>query len=294
MPTAVRQTLRALDTFDDPRLADFRPLERTVLQRPPVLHPGAALAGSHLLLVGVWLAIWQSPASIWSWAVLLAALLPLRAWAERSRERAASGMVSVGMAAAAALGELAVASALLAKGASDGVLLAVFLAWTLLAVAAGWRYACESDRWSMARLSLGTDPTVPRPGSEEEAAGQYRDLPERMDRWSTRLNSIGPYGWLLVGVAALLPVFSETRFVVGLGGVCLVYQVLQSALGSVSKLIAAVVASRCAAPSQRDEVEAAVVETEKGRTVVPGRDRIYRWYPTSDNRRRTTKRCSAA
>jgi len=139
----------------------------------------------------------------------------------------------------------------------------------------------------MARLSLGSDPTVPRPGSDEEAAGQYRDLPERMDRWSAKLNSFGPYGWLAAGALALLPAVSETRVVIGLGGVWLAFQALRSALTGISNLIAAIVESRCAAPSQREDVGPAVVETEKGRMVVQGRDRVYRWYPATDQRRRT-------
>lgn len=295
MPTAVRRTLYALDTSDSSSLADFRRVELDTLSaRPPALHPAVALVVSHLLLAGLWLAIWQSSAWIGNWVVLLATLVPVHQWAARSREHVASGMLSSLLTSLAALAELGLASALLTSFGSDGLSLAVFLAWAVLAVSAGWRYACERDRWSMARLSLGSDPTVPRAGSDEEAAGQFRDLPERMDRWSIRLNWFGPYGWLLVGVATLLPAFTESRVVVGLGGLWLAFYALRTALAGVSNLIAAAVASRYAASSQRDEVEPAVVETEKGRTVVQGRDRTYRWYPDADKRRRTTKSCSAA
>ena len=295
MPAAVHQTLRALETNDGSPVDDFRRIELAAqLERPPTLHPAVALVTSHVLMASVWLAVWQSSAWIWSWVVLLIALVPLRGWAARSRERIASGTASSGLTSLAALVELALASALLTSFGSDGLLLAVFLAWAFLAVAAGWRYACERDRWSMARLSLGSDPTVPRPGSEEEAAGQYRDLPERMDRWSAKLNCLGPYGWLAAGALALLPALSETRAMVGVGGVWLAFQALRSALAGMSNLIAALVESRCAALSQREEAEPAVVETEKGRMVVQGRDRTYRWYPATDKRRRTTKSCPAA
>jgi hypothetical protein len=229
-------------------------------------------------MTGVWLAIWQCSPGIWNWSLLLAALLPLRGWAARSRQRVASGSASSGLNSLAALIELTLASALLTSLGSDALSLAVFFAWSIVAVAAGWRYACERDRWSMARLSLGSDPTVPLPGSEEEAAGEYRDMPERMDRCSMRLNSFGPYGWLLVGIAALLAAVPDARLMAGWGAVWLAFQALRSALAGVSDLVGALVAMRCAARSSPDEMEPAVVETERGRTVVQGRDRVYRWY----------------
>lgn len=315
MPTAVSQTLRSLDACDGPALADFRRAELNVpSQQPPSLPPAVALLAAHLMEACVWVAILESAryASlagrlgarwIWAWTVCLAALVPLRRWAARSRDRqakAAGKQFSGWMTPLVAIVELALGSAILTTGAGDALLFAVFLAWAVLAVAAGWCYACERDRWSMARLSLGSDPTVPRPGSEEEEAGQYRDLPDRMDRWSVRLNSFGPYGWLLAGGLALLPALSEgissARLAIGLGGVWLVYQALRAALHGVSKLIvAAALSSAVQAHHDADDMEpAAVVETETGRTVVQGRDRIYRWHAPIDNRQRTTKRRSAA
>jgi hypothetical protein len=73
-----------------------------------------------------------------------------------------------------------------------------------------------------------------------------------MDRWSARLNSFGPAGWLLVGVPGLLQAFSggvsSAKLAIWLGGLLLTYQALRSALNGISKLMAAAISWRSAAP----------------------------------------------
>jgi len=173
---------------------------------------------------------------------------------EAVETRALSG----GLALLVSIVELALASALLTIGANGELLLAVFLAWALLAIAVAWRYACERDRWITARLSSGHDtrqvqePADRQPKIADDAPGRYHDTSERMDRWSARLNSFGPAGWLLVGVPGLLPAFSggvsSAKLAIWLGGLLLTYQALRSALNGISKLMAAAISWRSAAP----------------------------------------------
>ncbi len=107
-----------------------------------------------------------------------------------------------------------------------------------------------------------------------------------MDRWGVLLNSFVPGGWLLAGVAALMPAFSvgvpATSLAVGLGGVLLAYQALRSALAGASNLIGAGVSWRAAAPLFR---AATAVEPEgaaegaAGRTVLDASDVTFRYRP---------------
>jgi ATP-binding cassette subfamily B protein len=242
-------------------------------KKHPVKTLAAAFLAAHLAEAFVWLAIWQSAGQaslssqlgidwLWGWTLLLAVLVPMRIWAARSRGRFFSRLTAVegvetralsgGLAALISIVELALASELLTLGGNGGLLLAVFLAWALLATAAGWRYACERDRWSTAHFAMPyyvSHDGVP-------ALGRYLDTPERIHQWSDRLNSFGPAAWLSIGVLALMPALSagasSARLAIGLGGVLLAYQALRSALGGVSNLIESAISRRSTA--LRDDV----------------------------------------
>jgi ATP-binding cassette, subfamily B, bacterial len=245
--------------------------------------PGTAAAflAAHAAAACVWVAIWQSTGRaslsgqldigwIWRWALLLASLAPLRFWAAWSQRRFSVGVVGLlkqslaaganrlpagavralwgGLASLVSVVELALASAVLTMGASDGMLLAVFLAWALLAIAIAWRYTRARDRWTGACFGIAPDPNM----HDDYALNQYCGTSARIDWWAVRLNSFGPNGWLFIGLLGLMPAFFEgasaNGLAVGLGGVLLAYQALRSALRGVSNLIGAAVSWREAAP----------------------------------------------
>ncbi len=251
-------------------LLEAIPNERPVLA-PAAGVTVAGFLAAHGAAACVWLAIWQyaGQASLsawfdsswmWRWTLLLAALIPLRFWSawwqgrlailvgglwpagKGSRDDAELAF-SGGLASLVSVVELALASSLLTLGAngsarggaSGGMLAAVFLAWTLLAMAIAWRYARARDRWSISR-----DPAI-----HDSGLNAYHGTSARMDRWAVRLNSFGPNGWVLIAVLGLVPAFyggaSPSDLAVGLGGVLLAYQALRSALPGVSNLIGALV-----------------------------------------------------
>jgi len=207
--------------------------------------------------------------------------------------------LSGGLAAAVSVVELALAGAFLTMGASGGLLVTLFLAWLALAGGIAWRFARERSRWTDARLTmthrlieqmtghrtrLVQEPGEGRHAQEDEALSTYHAVSARMDRWGVLLNSFVPSGWLLAGVAALMPAFSgsaqATSLAVGLGGVLLAWQALRSALAGASNLIGAGVSWRAAAPlfQAATAVEPeGVADSAAGRTVLDASDVTFRY-----------------
>jgi ATP-binding cassette, subfamily B, bacterial len=256
-------------------LLDVIPNQRPVLA-PAAGVTVAGFLAAHAAEACVWLAIWQYAGGaslsarfdsswIWRWTLLLASLVPLRFWSTWSQGRLAilvGGLwkhrlpadkgtredaelaLSGGLASLVSVVELALASAVLtlsasrsaSGGASGGILLAVFLAWALLAIAVAWRYSRARHGWSISHY-----PAV----HDDYRLSPYRGTSARMERWAVRLNSSGANGWVLIGVLGLVPAFyggaSPTDLAVGLGGMLLAYQALRSALSGVSNLIGAAV-----------------------------------------------------
>lgn len=207
--------------------------------------------------------------------------------------------LSGGLSAVVSVVELTLAGGVLAMGASAGLLVTLFLAWLALAGGIAWRFARERSQWTDARLAmthelveqmtghrtrLVQEPAEECHAQEDGALSAYHVLSARMDRWGVLLNSFVPGGWLLAGVAALMPAFSAgaqaTSLAVGLGGVLLTWQALRSALAGASNLIGAGVSWRAAAPLFRaatamepeDDTESAA-----GKTVLDASDVTFRY-----------------
>jgi ATP-binding cassette subfamily B protein len=153
--------------------------------------------------------------------------------------------LSGGIAAALGALELALALAVLAGG-SGGWMHALSLAawlWVVTALAIG--YGRLRARWTAARLEM-THGLVERMTGyrtrlaqqsadqlhrgEEEELERYLALSSAMDRAATRLPSLAARGWLLVGLAGVVPAFvrggEAAGVAVALGGVLLAWQSL--------------------------------------------------------------------
>jgi len=319
-----------------------------------VFRTAASFLLAHVAEACVWLAIWRAagqaslsgrldPGWMWGWALLLAALVPLRVWAAWSQGKLSIGVggllkqrllagalrlragevaqegagrffssvteaeavetlaLSGGLSSIVSIVELTLAGAVLAMGASGGLLLTLFVAWLAAAAGMAWRYARERSRWTGARLAMTHDlieqmtghrtrlvqePSGQRHVHEDEALSAYHSVSARMDRWAVRLNSLAPNAWLFIGVLGLMPGFcggvSPASLAVGLGGVLLACQALRTALGGVSNLIGAGISWREAAALFRaaEAMEpAGVTEAAPGRTALDATDVTFRYRP---------------
>jgi ATP-binding cassette, subfamily B, bacterial len=152
--------------------------------------------------------------------------------------------LSGGIAAALGAVELALAFAVLAGGAGGWVHALSLAAWLGVVAALAVRYGRLRARWTAARLEM-THGLVERmvgyrtrlaqqaPGrmhhGEEEELERYLALSAAMDRAAARLPALAARGWLLVGLAGVVPVFVRgggTGVAVALGGVLLAWQSL--------------------------------------------------------------------
>ncbi|HYH80133.1 MAG TPA: ABC transporter ATP-binding protein [Longimicrobium sp.] len=158
---------------------------------------------------------------------------------EAMESLALSGGIAAGLGAV----ELALAFAVLAGG---GWMHALSLAsWLCVVAAMAARYGRLRARWTAARLEMThglvermtgyrtrlaqQDPARLHRGEEEELE-RYLALSAAMDRAAARLPSLAARGWLLVGLAGVVPAFvrggAVSDVAVALGGVLLAWQSL--------------------------------------------------------------------
>jgi len=279
---------------------------------------------AHALQTFLWLAIWWAAGqaalsgridAAWmeGWALLIAALVPVRIWATWTQGKfsvGASGLLkqrllagalrlkagqvanegagkffsrvteaetlemlvlSGGVMAAVSVLELAVAGAVLSlDGASfgtGGLLVLLLAAWTAVAVLVLWRYARERAPWTEARMALTHDtveqmtghrtrlsqePPECRHTMEDQTLERYHRISARMDRWGVAVSAVVPNGWLVAGLAGLLPAFlrnaNSSEMAAGLGGILLAHQALRHMSSGAAQLVGAGISWKSVAP----------------------------------------------
>lgn len=176
--------------------------------------------------------------------------------------------LSGGMLGLVAGGELLVAAAVLARGPGGVGHALVLGAWVGLCVVLGVRSARWRIRWARTRLDLthalverlvghrtrlAQEPPARWHEGEDPELEHYLAQSKRLDGTLVGLEGFLPRGWLVLGVAGLVPAFaggqtSPAALAVGLGGVLLAYQSLHSLLVALAQLSGAWVAWRQVAP----------------------------------------------
>jgi len=217
----------------------------------------ALMTAVPLRAVSVW---WQGTLGIRAGAALKRRLLDgaLRLRADEVRHQGAGRFLgtvieseameslALGGGIAAALGalELAAGFAVLAAGAGWGMAMAL-AAWCAVVLALAARYHRLRRGWTEARLEmthalvermvgyrtrLAQEDAASRHGDEDEQVGRYLALSAAMDRAGARLPGLAARGWLLVGLAGILPAWVRGGGTAGvaaaLGGVLLAWQSL--------------------------------------------------------------------
>lgn len=164
--------------------------------------------------------------------------------------------------------ELALSASVLWLGAAGLLQLAVMALVTTVTIALAWNYYRHRSAWTTARLEmthelvermtghrtrLAQEPPAERHTSEEQMAQKYVTLSIRMDRAGARLTGLVPRLWMLLGVAALAPVFVEGRassgeMAVSMGGLLLAWQAYRRLTAGLANLAGAAISWKQVAP----------------------------------------------
>jgi ATP-binding cassette, subfamily B, bacterial len=168
-----------------------------------------------------------------------------------------------GMALLRSVLQLGFAAWILAQGAAAGMHLILLTAWTLLALALGWNYFRRLRSWSLARLDmthalietmvghrtrLAQEPPERSHVGEDSALQNYLHLSGAMDR-SAMATTMGiSSGWVIVGLAGLVPAFvgnpavSPTAIAISLGGILFAQRAFSGIADGLAAVARAIVA----------------------------------------------------
>jgi len=149
----------------------------------------------------------------------------------------------------------------------SGLLVLLLAVWMAIAALATWRYARERARWTEARLALthatveqmtghrtrlAQEPPERRHKDEDEALERYHQISARMDLWGMAVSAAIPNGWLITGLAGLLPAFlrnaNSSELAAGLGGILLAHQALRHMSSGAAQLVGAGISWKSVAP----------------------------------------------
>ncbi|MBV8865703.1 MAG: ATP-binding cassette domain-containing protein, partial [Acidobacteriaceae bacterium] len=157
--------------------------------------------------------------------------------------------------------------------------------WTLLTALAAWQFSRAFARWTDVRMVMTEDlveamvghrtrvAQLPRKEwheTEDQALHGYLTVSKSLDNTGAWLIAAVPRGWLVAGLACLLPAIgvrhaANTKIELTLGGVLVAYSALRKLTGSFADLAIARVAFRRIKPL----FQAAARQEKLGETLVP-------------------------
>lgn len=157
--------------------------------------------------------------------------------------------------------ELALAALVMARGAAGWLHVAALVLWVAITVVQAVRVFRLRRRWTDCRVTMTNDLVERMAGhrtrlaqqrreqwhaGEDESIERYVELSRTMDRANVVLG-LSPRGWILVGVAALVPPLvldgaGPTALAIALGGVLLAAQGLAKLASGLSSIAGAVIA----------------------------------------------------
>ncbi len=157
--------------------------------------------------------------------------------------------------------ELAIAAPILALGAGGIAHALALLGWIGLALALIWRFYRQWRQWTAARLDLTYDlvermvghrtvvaqqPSEDWHTADDRAIDRYLALARPMDTTTACLIALVPRGWLIIGLAALIPAYaaggSPPALAIGIGGTLLAFQAMERLAMGATVSAAAIVA----------------------------------------------------
>ena len=164
----------------------------------------------------------------------------------------------------AAVIEIGLAGLVLSKGAAGATHLLLLVGWVGIALLLSLRYFKHRNLWTQTRLVMTNDLVERMVGhrtrlaqqarghwheGEDQALSQYYDLSKSMDRANVLLTSLIPRGWLLLGLAGLIPSVLHgdaptALLAVSIGGILIAYQALGKLTSTLAQTAGAVIAWR--------------------------------------------------
>ena len=178
--------------------------------------------------------------------------------------------VTGGFAVLLAIVEIIAAGVVLSWGASPGIQLTVLLVWSAVAALLFVANARRRVQWTQLRLALTArlvenlcahrTRAVQQPASrlhdqDDADHEQYSDASDRLDRSAASLEGLLAQGYVMVAIAALVPVFlagGETRAVIALattlGGILLAATAFRKLTAGYADAAAAIIAWRAMRP----------------------------------------------
>jgi ATP-binding cassette subfamily B protein len=158
--------------------------------------------------------------------------------------------------------ELAISIFVLAVGAGGALQSLLLIAWLAITAAIAWRYYQRNRTWTDVRLSMTHDLVESMVGhrtrlaqlppdrwhdGEDEALERYLKASKAMDNSTAALLAIIPRGWLVLGLAALIPAFagginSSAQIAIAVGGMLLAYRAFKRLAAGAWQLAGAAVA----------------------------------------------------
>lgn len=170
--------------------------------------------------------------------------------------------LSGGFLALVALMEIAISLFVLAKGAGGLLQSALLIAWLAMAALLALRYYRRNREWTDVRLAMTHDLVESMVGhrtrlaqlppdrwhtGEDDALKGYLKSSRALDNSATAVLAIVPRGWLILGLAGLIPAFARgidapARIAIAVGGMLLAYRALRRLVSGASQLAGAAVA----------------------------------------------------
>ena len=164
--------------------------------------------------------------------------------------------------------ELLFAAVVLGYGAGGVIHVLALLAWILFTAIIGRSYFRRYQSWTDSRLTMTHDLVESMVGhrtrlaqqppetwhdAEDEALASYVDRARGIDELSAVLGAIVPRGWMVLGLAALMPALlyatdATPRLAVAIGGILLAYRAFKRLSAGLSQILGAAVAWRRVAP----------------------------------------------
>ncbi len=179
--------------------------------------------------------------------------------------------INGGLTAAVAALELLFSIWLLAIGAGGWLHVVLLALWICVTVAVVVRYLRRLDRWTGIRLGmthdlvermvghrtvLAQEPRERRDRHDDQQVGDYLAASARLDRAALPVSVLIPAGWMLLGIAGMVPSFlagtaAPTSLAIGIGGVLFAGRALASISSGMAAAARAAIAWREIGPLYR-------------------------------------------